>query len=201
MASSYSVIRPPVAKMSLLPNSCETIMDIKAPVGRAPISIGFDSDVLYSGMTGVGNYCFHLLKALMLDYTELRFSGFTGLRWQHVGPTDLDRYRALSKQTSAGNGIQCGEFHSATLARKERTADQTGADGRCAIRLSPSSGRAIHRKPPALRARPISRVQIPSCCGTCRADATGRVRSVVRALSRGTSASTVAGPRGLAGPY
>ena len=74
-------------------------MDIKAPVERASISIGFDSDVLYSGMTGVGNYCFHLLKALMLDYTELRFSGFTGLRWLHVGPTDLDRIeRSQSKR-------------------------------------------------------------------------------------------------------
>ena len=74
-------------------------MDNKAPVGRASISIGFDSDVLYSGMTGVGNYCFHLLKALVLDYTELHFSGFTGLRWQHVGLTDLDRIeRSQSKR-------------------------------------------------------------------------------------------------------
>ena len=65
-------------------------MNIKAPGERASISIGFDSDVLYSGMTGVGNYCFHLLKALMLDYTELCFFGFTGLKWQEVGPTDVD---------------------------------------------------------------------------------------------------------------
>jgi glycosyltransferase involved in cell wall biosynthesis len=65
-------------------------MNIKAPGERPSISIGFDSDVLYSGMTGVGNYCFHLLKALMLDYTELRFFGFTGLKWQEVGPTDVD---------------------------------------------------------------------------------------------------------------
>src|SRR6478752_7748219 len=96
---SYSLRHRMLQKCHFYQIPARTIMDIKAPVGHASISVGFDSDVLYSGMTGVGNYCFHLLKALMLDYTELRFSGFTGLRWQLVAPTDLDRIeRSQSKR-------------------------------------------------------------------------------------------------------
>jgi alpha-1,3-rhamnosyl/mannosyltransferase len=66
---------------------------------RAKMNVGFDSDVLYSGMTGVGNYCFHLLKALMDADRDLRLSGFTGLRWQDVGSLDMDRIeRSQSKR-------------------------------------------------------------------------------------------------------
>jgi alpha-1,3-rhamnosyl/mannosyltransferase len=42
-------------------------------------------------MTGVGNYCFHLLKALLEADRELRLSGFTGLKWQELDSLDLDR--------------------------------------------------------------------------------------------------------------
>lgn len=59
------------------------------------VRVGIDSDILYSGMTGVGNYCFHLLKALLRDDEDLSFSGFTGIRWQAVRLGDLDEIERL----------------------------------------------------------------------------------------------------------
>lgn len=53
--------------------------------------IGFDGDLLSSGMTGIGNYCFHLLKALCELDSELEFWGFGGWRWKRVDSSDLDR--------------------------------------------------------------------------------------------------------------
>ncbi|MCP1831682.1 alpha-1,3-rhamnosyl/mannosyltransferase [Bradyrhizobium sp. USDA 4532] len=72
---------------------------------EATLSVGFDSDLLYSGMTGVGNYCFHLLRALMLDYAELRFFGFGGLNWEEIGPADLDSIERFQSKCLPEQGL------------------------------------------------------------------------------------------------
>lgn len=47
--------------------------------------IGVESDILHGPMTGIGNYCFHLLRRL-LALEELDVWGFTGLSWQKLDP-------------------------------------------------------------------------------------------------------------------
>jgi alpha-1,3-rhamnosyl/mannosyltransferase len=93
-----------------------SVMKTEAPDQGASINVGFDSDVLYSGMTGVGNYCFHLLKAVMEADKNLRLSGFNGLKWQDVGSLEMDRIeRFQSKRSPVMRSI--GESSSQRLWR------------------------------------------------------------------------------------
>ncbi len=54
------------------------------PSGRA-VRIGLETDFLNGPMTGVGNYCFHLLTALMASHPDFQFSGFSQLTWEPFG--------------------------------------------------------------------------------------------------------------------
>lgn len=45
-------------------------------------------------MTGVGNYCFHLLTALMANHLDFQFSGFSHLTWK---PFDLSHLRQVDR--------------------------------------------------------------------------------------------------------
>jgi glycosyltransferase involved in cell wall biosynthesis len=53
------------------------------------LCIGIETDILRGSMTGVGNYCFHLVKALIENDTSLDFRGFSGVTWRALGMHDL----------------------------------------------------------------------------------------------------------------
>lgn len=63
------------------------------PSGRA-VRIGLETDFLSGPMTGVGNYCFHLLTALMANHLDFQFSGFSHLTWK---PFDLSHLRQVDR--------------------------------------------------------------------------------------------------------
>lgn len=63
------------------------------PTGRV-VRIGLETDFLNGAMTGVGNYCFHLLAALMENDLNFQFSGFSRLTWQ---PFDFERLRQVDR--------------------------------------------------------------------------------------------------------
>ena len=140
-------------------------------------------------MTGVGNYCFHLLKALMLDHSELRFFGFTGLKWQEVGPTDVDhieRFQSKRLPEQQGSNRRVRRSGSgAENAMRTRLARidvvRTGYRHLRAARFTAS------RQPSALdlftpsNTFPVGELAVPTLPSS--------VLPVVRALPRGASAS------------
>ena len=71
------------------------------------LNIGLEARLFTGAMTGIGNYCFHLLRALTADYPELSFIGFG---WQSWGPLDA---AALSQ-------IESGLEEQPTAVRPDR---------------------------------------------------------------------------------
>jgi glycosyltransferase involved in cell wall biosynthesis len=68
------------------------------------ICIGIETDILRGAMTGVGNYCFHLVKALMENETDLDFGGFSGLSWRSLALQDMEAIeQALGKHPGSQN--------------------------------------------------------------------------------------------------
>ena len=53
------------------------------------LTIGLESRLFAGAMTGIGNYCFHLLRALMTDYPELSFVGFDWRSWKRLDAAAL----------------------------------------------------------------------------------------------------------------
>jgi alpha-1,3-rhamnosyl/mannosyltransferase len=60
-----------------------------------PISVGFETDILRGSMTGIGNYCFHLVKALLEQKTALEFYEFSHLACRPFGSEDLARIEQM----------------------------------------------------------------------------------------------------------
>ncbi len=71
-----------------------------------PARIGLETDILQGSMTGVGNYCFHLLKALMEAEPQLQFSGFSGLGWRPLDLETLARIEARQGKRLAETGAK-----------------------------------------------------------------------------------------------
>jgi alpha-1,3-rhamnosyl/mannosyltransferase len=57
-------------------------------------------------MTGVGNYCFHLVKALMEEDANLGFCGFSGMFWRRLKLQDLEAIeQAQGKHPGGQNDV------------------------------------------------------------------------------------------------
>ena len=62
--------------------------------------VGFDSGILLRGaMTGVANYTFHVVQALLEQDTSLRLAGFGGLVWREISPALLQIIAAAHDKT------------------------------------------------------------------------------------------------------
>jgi glycosyltransferase involved in cell wall biosynthesis len=64
-----------------------------------PIKIGIESNILTAVMTGVGQYCFHLVKALMDNNNDVLFSGFTEWQWRTLTVADLGRFERMQSDS------------------------------------------------------------------------------------------------------
>ena len=63
--------------------------------------VGFDSGILLRGsMTGVANYTFHVVQALLEQDTSLRLAGFNGLVWREISPASLQMIAAAHDKHS-----------------------------------------------------------------------------------------------------
>lgn len=65
-------------------------------------SVGLDTDLLHGTMTGVGNYCFHLVKALMENESDLGFCGFSGISWHSLELQELETIEQMQGKHPAG---------------------------------------------------------------------------------------------------
>jgi glycosyltransferase involved in cell wall biosynthesis len=64
------------------------------------ITVGLETRLLNGAMTGVGNYCFHLLQALTSDHPDLSYIGF-GLRsWSTLDAGSLKRLESEHEERS-----------------------------------------------------------------------------------------------------
>jgi glycosyltransferase involved in cell wall biosynthesis len=68
---------------------------------RNDIHIGIEMRVMAGPMTGIGNYSFHLIEALLKDNPELRFSGFGLTSWASLDRAALDRLSAAKESQRA----------------------------------------------------------------------------------------------------
>src|SRR4051812_17449663 len=55
------------------------------------LTIGLEARLFSGAMTGIGNYCFQLLRALTTDYPELSFVGFGWRSWSQLDTAALDQ--------------------------------------------------------------------------------------------------------------
>lgn len=60
----------------------------------APLKIGFESEILEGPATGVANYCFQLIHALLDHRSGAELVGFSGLSWK---PFDAASFAALAR--------------------------------------------------------------------------------------------------------
>lgn len=66
------------------------------------LNIGLEARLFAGAMTGIGNYCFQLLRALTADYSELSFVGFGWQSWKHLDAAALSQIESgLEKQPTA----------------------------------------------------------------------------------------------------
>ena len=95
------------------------------------INVGIDTDILHSSLTGVGNYCFHTLSALLHDNSgdhsdhssDLAFTAFSGLGWRSFSISDLDRIAALHRKHSKSASIPATSLQKARLAARTHVAN------------------------------------------------------------------------------
>ena len=62
--------------------------------------VGIDSNLFCAQMTGVGNYCFHLLKAIMTEQPSVKFAGFSS-RWEPLDLEHMNDVEALQGKQGA----------------------------------------------------------------------------------------------------
>lgn len=73
--------------------------------------VGIELRVMAGPMTGIGNYSFHIMKALLRGDTNLRFSGFDLTSWRSLDHQALDRMAAskeLARATKSASGGLAG---------------------------------------------------------------------------------------------
>src|SRR4051795_10866662 len=72
---------------------------------RRDLKIGIEMRVMAGALTGVGNYSFNLLEALVCDYPYLQYAGFGLLSWKPVDPTALKRIEAAKSSRVKAKGF------------------------------------------------------------------------------------------------
>ncbi len=76
-----------------------------------PTHIGIEMRVMAGPMTGIGNYSFNIMKALLRSDTSLRFSGFDLTSWQSLDHQALDHLAAskeLARENKSASGSLAG---------------------------------------------------------------------------------------------
>lgn len=71
--------------------------------------VGIEMRVMAGPMTGIGNYSFHIIKALLRSDANLRFSGFDLTSWRPLTHHDLDHI-AASKESARQSTSAGGRF-------------------------------------------------------------------------------------------
>src|SRR4051812_42412722 len=69
------------------------------------LKVGIEMRVMAGALTGVGNYSFNLLEALVSDYPYLQYAGFGLLSWIPVDPTALKRIEAAKSGRVKAKGF------------------------------------------------------------------------------------------------
>lgn len=82
------------------------------------LNVGLETDFLKGAKTGVGNYCIHLLEALMESDTSIQYQAFSSLRWRPLARGDLKRMKDPAHHATAE---QIGGSKSARLRRDIRS--------------------------------------------------------------------------------
>jgi alpha-1,3-rhamnosyl/mannosyltransferase len=83
------------------------------------LTIGLESRLFAGAMTGIGNYCFHLLRALMTDYPELSFVGFDWRSWKRLDAAALCEIENSSPSLEPDGGRLKNAIHQ--IKKKGRT--------------------------------------------------------------------------------
>jgi glycosyltransferase involved in cell wall biosynthesis len=83
------------------------------------LTIGLESRLFAGAMTGIGNYCFHLLRALMTDYPELSFVGFDWRSWKRLDAAALCEIENSSPSLEPDRGRLKNAIH--RIKKKGRT--------------------------------------------------------------------------------
>ena len=89
-----------------------------------PISIGFETDILRGSMTGIGNYCFHLVKAMMEQKPALKFHEFSHMAYRPFSLEDLVRIGEIQRKhiESQKLSLRASLIHKGSLALRARLA-------------------------------------------------------------------------------
>ena len=76
---------------------------------KKKLKVGLETDFLNGPMTGVGNYCFHLLKAMLEQNNDVEFLAYSIFVWRSCGLLDLvEIAKAQLKQSGSNNEISSG---------------------------------------------------------------------------------------------
>ncbi len=113
---------------------------------RDSISVGFETDILRGAMTGIGNYCFHLVKALVEQKAALDFYEFSHMVCREFRQDDLARIELLQGKNADSEklSLRASVTRKASLALREKLAQAPTA-------------RRLYREFQAIRFRNIHR--------------------------------------------
>lgn len=110
----------------------------KADLDR--ISVGFETDILRGPMTGIGNYCFHLVKALLEQKSALQFHEFSHMACR---PFDLDDLIRIEQ-------VQGKHADSTKLSRRASLVRKASLAMRARLAQAPTA-RRLYREFQAIR--------------------------------------------------
>src|SRR5581483_6050505 len=96
--------------------------DIAGPSGLAHIRIGIETRLLAGQMTGIGNYSFHLLKALIGACPELEYHGFGRISWSRF---DASTIRGIEQRQNKGETTVDPNVRQKLIAAARRTASRS----------------------------------------------------------------------------
>lgn len=85
------------------------------------LSVGIETDFLRGNMTGIANYSFHLLNALLEQNAGLRYSGFSNMFWHPLSLNTL-RTEFQQKETDESGGTGPGAKARAKAAARAQLA-------------------------------------------------------------------------------
>src|SRR3954464_20630 len=83
------------------------------------LKVGLEMRVMAGALTGVGNYSFNLLQALVSDYPYLHYAGFGLFSWKTVDSAALKRIEAAKSSRLKAKGFVADHTDSLrTMVRK-----------------------------------------------------------------------------------
>jgi glycosyltransferase involved in cell wall biosynthesis len=93
------------------------------------LSVGLETDILRGSMTGIGNYCFHLVKALLNEDAGLDFHEFSHMAFRSFSLDDLVKIEQMQGKYTGGNNVPARDafVHKLSLALRARLAGMPAA--------------------------------------------------------------------------